>query len=802
MRLTRILIAFAFALLFVPSVAAQGAVTLTAQAGFDAYYKEGYWIPIRVALGNNGNDLNGQLRVVSLRANGSKLEYTYPVALANGARKEVTMYVNVEGFASRLQVDYVQDQKTIASVTPRLSQLGSNDFLYGVIASSPSAFNYLGRVDPMGGRGRVAQLSIQDLPSAAHAWRALDVLVISDVDTSALTPAQKDSLKLWVASGGRLIVASGPNWQKLAGLEDILPMKIVGTRDSPLASLESLAQKKSPSGSAVIVMGELKPGATPLVADNNVPLIVDQQYGFGRIALFTFDPALDPLRTWDGMENIYRNLLASADDRPGWMGFTRNWSSAVEAVSSIPGIGLPHPLLICGFLGAYLVIIGPINYIILRAIKRREFAWFTIPITVIFFTVAIYVTGIALRGTSPTLHRLSVVQSWEDSSQAQVETLIGVFSPTRSEYDLRVAGNVLLQPMPSDTYYRPLDRSFEGVQIEQGDAAFARGVKVDIGAVTPFFARGQVTAPRFGSSLKYSVTGNAVTLEGGIVNKSEITFRDAVVLTIGGVQRVGDVKPNDTVNVRITLAADRSAWVSQGSGRVFPATSRLAPAYNPPAFPGYDTTVEDILGTTSFSDSRETYRRYSLLSWLFAYNNGGRGSGTYLIGWTDKSPLDASLTNSSYSVQDQTMYIIRVEPQVVVVNASTITVPPGLMTWEIVDPGPTGNNATPYDSRLSGGYFSLRFKPVVRVDFNSVKSLVLHLTSYGATGAPPLTLSLWDHNANAWVKMDNIVWGDNTIGDASRYVGDDGRVDVKVESLRVQTPANIQAMDFTLTVQR
>ncbi len=802
MRLTRILIAVAFALLFVPSVAAQGAVTLTAQAGFDAYYKEGYWIPIRVALTNSGNDLNGQLRVVALRANGSKLEYVYPVPLANGARKEVTMYVSVEGFASRLQVDYVQDQKTIVSVTPRLSQLGSNDALYGVIASNASAFNYLGRVDPVGGRGRVAQLSIQDLPSAAHAWHSLDALVISDVDTSVLTPAQRDSLKLWVASGGRLIVASGPNWQKLAGLDDILPMKIVGTRDSPLTSLESLAQKKSPSGSAVVAMGDLKPNATPLIADNNVPLIIDQPYGFGRIALFTFDPSLDPIRTWDGMENIYRNLLALASDRPGWMGFARNWSSAAEAVSSIPGIGLPHPLLICGFLGAYLVIIGPLNYLILRAVKRREFAWLTIPVTVIFFTVAIYITGTALRGTRPTLHRLSVVQSWEDSSQAQVETLLGVFSPTRSEYDLRIEGDVLLQPMPSDTYYRPIDRSFEGVRIEQGDAAFARGVKVDIGAVTPFFARGQVTAPRFGSSLKYLVTGNVVNLEGTIVNKSEITFRDAVVITMGGVQRVGDVKPNDTVNVRITLAADRSTWVSQGRGRVFPASSRLAPSYNPSIYPGYDTTVEDILGTLAYSDSRETYRRYSLLSWLFAYNSGGRGSGTYLIGWTDKSPLEASLTNSSYSVQDQTMYIMRVEPQVVVVNASTITVPPGLMTWEIIDPGPTGNNASPYDSRLSGGYFSLRFKPVVRLEYNAVKSLVLHLTSYGATGAPPLTLSLWDQETNQWIKIDNIVWGDNNIGDASRYVGDDGRVDVKVDSLRAQTPANIQAMDFTLTVQR
>jgi hypothetical protein len=280
-----------------------------------------------------------------------------------------------------------------------------------------------------------------------------------------------------------------------------------------------------------------------------------------------------------------------------------------------------------------------------------------------------------------------------------------------------------------------------------------------------------------------------------------MTFKDAVVLTMGGVQRVGEVKPNDTVNVKITLSGDRATWVSQGRGRVFPSGSKFAPQYNYSTYPSYDTTVEDILGTVSYSDSRETYRRYSLLSWLFAYNAGGRGSGTYLIGWTDQSPVEATLTNSSYSTQDQTMYIMRVEPQAVV-RASTITLPPELMTWEIIDPGATGNNASPYDARLSGSYFSLRFKPVVRLDQTTAQSLVLHLTSYGATGAPPLTLSLWDQDENQWVKLDNIIWGDNTIQNPSRFVGEDGRLDVRVESLRSNTPANIQALDFTLTVQR
>ena len=272
-------------------------------------------------------------------------------------------------------------------------------------------------------------------------------------------------------------------------------------------------------------------------------------------------------------------FLALASDRPGWMGFARNWVERGGSSEFHSGNRFAASITHLRFSWRVSDHHRTDQLHFLAGDQTPRVCLVHDPDHRYFFTVAIYITGIALRGTRPTIHRLSVVQSWEDSSQAQVETLIGVFSPTRSEYDLRVAGNVLLQPMPSDTYYRPSDRSFEGIQIEQGDAAFARGVKVDIGAVTPFFARGQVTAPRFGSSLKYSVTGSAVTLEGGIVNKSEITFRDAVVITMGGVQRVGEVKPNDTVNVRITLAADRSTWVSQG--RVFPATSRLAPSYNP-----------------------------------------------------------------------------------------------------------------------------------------------------------------------------------------------------------------------------
>lgn len=803
MRVVRILFALFIALMFVPTVSAQTGLALTAQAGFDAYYKEGQWLPLRVSLTNSGPELNGYVRVSTLRASGSRLDYTYPIALASGARKELTLYVNVEGFANRLQVEYVQDEKVLATQSPRLSQVATNDLLYGVVATNASAFNFLGRVDPANGRGRLAQLTLQDLPTAAQAWQALDVLVFAETDTSLLAAAQKDALKIWLSNGGRLILVGGASWQKLNGLDDLLPLRIAGTQTLSLKSLESLAATAVPNnGVGVVAVGELKGGATVLAAESGFPLLIEKTYGAGRIAFFAVDPTLDPLRTWGGMENIYRHILSLASERPGWMLWTRNWASAVEAIGAIPGLGLPHPLLICGFLAAYLVLVGPVNYLFLRAIKRREFAWFTIPLTVILFTVAIYFTGLSLRGTRPTLHRLSVVQAWEGVPRAQVESVIGVFSPTRSEYDLRVEGDLLLQPLPADNYYRALDRSYDGIQFQQGDAAVARGIKVDVGAVTPFLTRGQVAAPQFSSALKYTLVGNAVTLEGTVVNKSELTLTDAVLLTMSGVQRVGTFKPNDTVNIKIPLVGDRATWITTGKTHVFSVNTKPAPQYPTPAYSNSDTTLDSLLDpSVTALDPRELYRRQALLSWWLTYNSSGRGSGTYLFGWAEKSPITTTLTNSDFNVQDQTLHVWRVEPQVVI-NAATLTIPPSLMTWELLDPGPSGNTVTPYDARLNAGYFILRFQAAVQAEQKMVQTLVLHLASYGATGATPFVLYLWDNLEDQWVKIDNVVWGDLTIPNPARFVGHEGRIDVKVELLRSQTPANIQTLDFTLTTQR
>ena len=46
-------------------------------------------------------------------------------------------------------------------------------------------------------------------------------------------------------------------------------------------------------------------------------------------------------------------------------------------------------------LGAYILLIGPINYLVLRRLDRREWAWVTMPVLIVVFAVGAYGFGIA-----------------------------------------------------------------------------------------------------------------------------------------------------------------------------------------------------------------------------------------------------------------------------------------------------------------------------------------------------------------------------------------------------------------------
>jgi hypothetical protein len=782
-------------------------LSLAARAGFDGYYKEGSWVPVRITVANDGPDVRATLRLASPRDYSSaETIITRAVELPTQSRREMFVYVAPEGLVSNLRINLVDGERVMASTTLRLIRAGPGDLLYGVLAGSPSAFNGLADVDPISGSAFVAHLEVGDLPPAARGWQALDVLVVSDVDTGALTPEQRAALTAWVAGGGRLIVAGGPTWQKTAaGLGDLLPLSPAGAQTlSVLEPLAAFAAASTPEGSAVAARGPLADGAITLAEGGGTPLVVTRRSGFGQVTFLAVDPAFAPLRGWDGFEGLFRNILAMPFERPSWATGFHNWSSGRDAVNALPTLELPSTLQICGFLSVYLIVVGPLNYLVLKRLRRRELAWATIPAIVLFFSAATYLSGYQLRGTQATLHQLTLVQVWAGSDHAQVDQLVGLFSPRRLAYDLRFARGFLVRPLPT---YGSYNSAANSLALEQADSTSLLGLRADVGAVEAFVVQGHVPAPRFESDLTLEVVGGGVRLAGTVTNLSDLTLTDAVVIGPGGssgVQRLGEFKPGETRNVSLRLPGSRAAQAplnvvtpAMHNAAGLPSQSGYYPSSN------YDSTVDDILGSANYYNDRHLFRRYALLSTAIdTYGSIGRGNGIYLVGWTAAAPVSAQVLNRSYTTLDSTAYLVALRPRLDL-GSETLTLPPGLMTWMVLDAGRV-SSPTPYDTYLYSGQdsYGLRFMPAQPVLFSRVQELVLHLDGYGLSGPADVFVDLWDFTEHTWARQAPLFWGDNDVSAPTRFVGPAGELQVRVALPSHVSQVSIEALDFTLVVAR
>ena len=172
-------------------------------------------------------------------------------------------------------------------------------------------------------------------------------------------------MKSWLAKGGKLFVTGGIHWQTgSAGLDGILPVKLTSTKN--VATLTALSTySKYPlleEQETVLATGQTLEGASVLVEQSGIPLLVEKQIGFGKVYFFAADPGLKPLSEWGGMGMIYDHLLGFKSPRPIWA--DGNWDSyqVNDALSALPELALPSFVYICCWLGLYVFVIGPLNY--------------------------------------------------------------------------------------------------------------------------------------------------------------------------------------------------------------------------------------------------------------------------------------------------------------------------------------------------------------------------------------------------------------------------------------------------------
>jgi hypothetical protein len=454
-------------------------VKLSLSVGFYDQFRNGAMVPVRITARNRSNlTLSGAVEIPdqgsAYNAVGSRAVYQQPITLAGGATKTVTLYLPSSAVGNQVNARLDANGQPLGIKSLSTSVFNSYQVTVGVLTNDPATMSWVRHLKPGPGRWITAvQLTPQTFDPMPAALGNFDVIIIADGTVGSLDSAQLAALSQYVQSGGGLVEIGGAGWQQaLKPLpSDLVPGSVSSVRS--LGNLDGLAaiaggRARGTQGRALVSVLSHVQGSI-LSSQGGVPLAVSDPVGAGQIVYLAFDPTVNPVASWNGAESTLSDLLDDADPvaaaRPpqeyygpgglmalGKFGYNGNNNMAAE-IDNVPSPALP---LIIGFVilaGVFVLLLGPLNFLLMGRIRRRGLLWLSIPLGAIVCTAATFGVAGATRNQSVLVNTLSVVTLGGPSAQRPANVYLGVFAPIPGTYRVMVPGPAYPVSVSQSTYY-------------------------------------------------------------------------------------------------------------------------------------------------------------------------------------------------------------------------------------------------------------------------------------------------------------------------------------------------------------
>lgn len=548
------------------------------QVGWGGNVVPGSWSPVRVRVTGGSGDAVARVEVILKNRyqpgpQAAAIEYPMAgygqeVALPAGVAKEVVIWAPVDG-AMVGSVRLTVGGQTLAEERVEFRGVKTPYWpLVGVLAEAPAVARSLSQVElPVQGLPMplaMAKLAPADLPPSSERMGALGALVVQGNLTASLTGEQRRAVQDWVAAGGHLLLAGGPDAARAAGVlpSGVLPVTFAGSDGAanlaPLARWIGVREAVSPGPAA-----QFKAGAGSLLAGTpDRPLAWRFGLGRGTVTLLAADPSLEPLASWAGTPALLQKALEPAlaglaeDEKMRYIQIQErdNPMRLQSAVESLPPEAYPGWQTIVLILGGFALVVGPMVHLLLRRIDRRGLVWLAVPGAALLLSAALYYGGIGRSGGDVLANVVSHVRLDPGAGTAHQLLAAGFFAPTRSRLAVTVPGDAPVRvnsrggepyysswgPMPVATSDEPPFRVISGrdTRVEfQSDQWAMRSVILTrkLGQET-----GGITA--------------RIGLEDGLIrgtvrNDTPYPLEDAAVVVGQGLVKLGSLAPGQTAQV-------------------------------------------------------------------------------------------------------------------------------------------------------------------------------------------------------------------------------------------------------------
>ena len=531
---------------------------LDLQMGFDNSYIVEKVTPMTATLTNNGEAFQGefQVKVYTYENTDSGFQkyalYSQKLELPEGATKQVSMELGLNTVRRFMEVSLVDEGGNVVfQKHVPVDALSPETVAVGVLSEQPAQVQYLAGMN-LSEKTSVFFFDRDTFPESQSVMENFVVLIIDDFDTATLGDAQKKALKNWVDNGGLLVLGTGVQAQKVLSGLDFVDVSLNGT--------QSVSGISAPDGTALSLSAPLNVAgisaekASVKWEANGTPLTSLMPYGGGYVLLNHFALGLAPFANMPQQTAVLKGLCSGLYDAEGENAGAEITNQLRYAANSFPSVTGNSIVVIFLAVGIYIVLAGPVMYLVLKKKDRRELGWITIPVlSVVFFGVVFLLAG---RSTyhNGMISTKAIVEMEEGSSVGEAQIAMAMKVPGNGDVTLESELPISVQPQLDNGWYDGNGKAEEiDYKVTTGDGTNI--VFYDNMAWETNFVGASATL-ELGGSVTSNVAFDGEKVVGTVTNGTSVNFMDVYLKLDYIYIPLGELPAGETMEVSYDLSTE------------------------------------------------------------------------------------------------------------------------------------------------------------------------------------------------------------------------------------------------------
>lgn len=492
---------------------------------------------IRLTVENQGQDWEGTVRLMMTTVYGSLADCAYDteLALPRGSTKQFVVRVpkdsleRTDGVVQVILLDKKGDEAARKEFK-RLLQAEVDALTMGILSDRYRALSYLdmgGEEFYHNGRNYPIKLEELDPDKLEDSLDALHFLVIDSYNTGVLSEQILENIRQWMDDGGMMIIGTGSSAEEaLAGFAD-LEIQCAGVYEpgtGPDVYSDSVDVSQLPMAELTDVSGNYKEGydVLGLVCSQGNGAVEILPYSLAEVekrnAAGNYEKqkyfVARILSQVDGYANTYGS--GQSDSNNDSMRFLTNLCNSFGNANNRLQFGWLKLIVVL-----YVIFVGPVLYLILRFIRKRDLYWVAVPVTTLAGVLLVYFAGRGFEVVDTNVYSVTVENL---NGGGNARTYLHCYDAGHKEWALRLAEGYEYAGPLKESYYLRGDENYYYHIRKEGDRLFF-GMNPSMGFEDGYFQAGIVREPEEGSIHGDVQMTGLRSISGTVANGTERDFK-------------------------------------------------------------------------------------------------------------------------------------------------------------------------------------------------------------------------------------------------------------------------------------